>query len=173
MDLTAPRPRPGPARCALCHDAAADGVITCAGCGTLTHDACRREAGGGCPTLGCELRVAPPEAPARPRRRERGVPSEIVFLTAAFGFFWNASLTDAVDVALRWGCLAAGAACVALALFLLLDALLGPPAGWARVRGFVAPPSWLFVRAVLLRVVLPSIALMLLLGPCAISGQVI
>ncbi len=157
MDFAAPRPRPGPARCALCHDAAADGVTTCGGCGTLTHDACRREAGGGCPTLGCG--------------RERGVPSELVFLTAAFGFFWNASLTEPVDVGLRWGCLAAGAACVVLALYLLLDALLGP-AGWAWVRGLVAPPSWLFVRAVLLRVVLPSIALMLLLGPCT-SGQVI
>ncbi|MCO5165256.1 MAG: hypothetical protein M9894_02655 [Planctomycetes bacterium] len=61
MDPGAPEPRPSPAlRCAYCHDPA-DGATACPTCGTLTHPACREEAGGACPTLGC-AHIATPAA---------------------------------------------------------------------------------------------------------------
>lgn len=62
------RGRPSTARrCALCHDAAADDLTLCTGCGTLTHDACSVEAGGVCPTLGCRAQRGTTARPWRPQ----------------------------------------------------------------------------------------------------------
>ena len=48
--------RPSPElRCAYCHGSA-DGAVSCASCGTLTHPGCREEAGR-CITIGCIVRA--------------------------------------------------------------------------------------------------------------------
>lgn len=86
MTAIAPRlePRPGPARCCVCHDDAL-AAEPCDGCGALTHDECLL-ATRGCPTLGCawagELEEDRPdpkagavprvEAPAEPDRPPPG-----------------------------------------------------------------------------------------------------
>lgn len=62
-------------------------MATCAGCGTLLHEGCRREAGA-CPTLGCveAARVAP--ATRRPPRRPVSgyLWTAVVFVVATFVF---------------------------------------------------------------------------------------
>lgn len=70
MDLSrAPRSRPaGARRCALCHDAPSDLMHACAGCGTSIHEACRLEAAGVCPTLGCGVTTSV----SSPPKVERG-----------------------------------------------------------------------------------------------------
>ncbi|MCO5167627.1 MAG: hypothetical protein M9894_14865 [Planctomycetes bacterium] len=69
MDIAAPRPQPSPdLRCAYCH-APADGAAACPGCGTLVHDACRIEARGACPTIGCASAVV---VDVKPDRGEPG-----------------------------------------------------------------------------------------------------
>lgn len=74
-------------RCSFCHGDAVD-AVACSGCRTLTHPACKGEAGS-CPTLGCGTRrLVRVELAAQPTRGNRVL--LVVLLLIASCLVWAA-----------------------------------------------------------------------------------